>query len=107
LAQTDKSPEPETDTSPYAANTISSQEDYWETDYWETMIQEYPEGQEVDQNNDLVMIEHDYTKELTSFYKGLCKLLGEEQTTSHSSVKKNLSYSYLFPSYPQNKRNKM
>src|SRR6266850_1491332 len=24
-----------------------------------------------------------------------------------SSVKKNLSYSYLFPSYPQNKRNKM
>ena len=25
----------------------------------------------------------------------------------HSSVKKNLSYSYLFPSYPQNKRNKM
>src|SRR6267142_4906783 len=83
LAQTDKSPEPETDTSPYAANAISSQEDYWETDYWETMIQEYPEGREVDQNNDLVMIEHDYTKELTSFYKGLCKLLGEEQTTSH------------------------
>jgi len=24
-----------------------------------------------------------------------------------TSVKKNLSYSYLFPSYPQNKRNKM
>jgi len=24
-----------------------------------------------------------------------------------ASVKKNLSYSYLFPSYPQNKRNKM
>jgi len=24
-----------------------------------------------------------------------------------SSLKKNLSYSYLFPSYPQNKRNKM
>src|SRR6266850_4223049 len=24
-----------------------------------------------------------------------------------SSAKKNLSYSYLFPSYPQNKRNKM
>src|SRR6267142_5138533 len=27
--------------------------------------------------------------------------------TTPSSVKKNLSYSYLFPSYPQNKRNKM
>src|SRR6266850_5317718 len=26
---------------------------------------------------------------------------------STTSVKKNLSYSYLFPSYPQNKRNKM
>jgi len=43
LAQTDKSPEPETDTLPYTARAISSQEDYWETDYWETMTQEYPE----------------------------------------------------------------
>src|SRR6267142_447121 len=44
LAQTDKSPKPETDTLPYAASAISSQKDYWETDYWETMTQEYPEG---------------------------------------------------------------
>jgi len=83
LAQTDKSPAPEMDALPYAANTISSQEDYWETDYWETITQEYPEGQEIDQNNDLVVTEHDYTKELTSFYEGLCKFLGEKQTTSH------------------------
>src|SRR6267142_1934259 len=38
--------------------------------------------------------------------------LGEAQLIVASlkavaSVKKNLSYSYLFPSYPQNKRNKM
>jgi len=83
LAQTDKSPEPETDTLPYTASAISSQEDYWETDYWETMTQEYPEGREVDQNNDLIVTKHDYTKELASFYEGLCKLLGEEQTTSY------------------------
>src|SRR6266850_4408696 len=43
LAQTDKSPEPEMDALPYAASTISSQKDYWETDYWETMTQKYPE----------------------------------------------------------------
>jgi len=50
------------------------------------MTQEYPEGQENDQNNDLVAIEHDYTKELASFYEGLCKLLREEQTTSLSQL---------------------
>jgi len=43
LTQTDKSPAPEMDALPYAANTISSEKDYWETDYWETMTQEYPE----------------------------------------------------------------
>jgi len=43
LAQTDKSPKPETDALPHATNAISSQKDYWETDYWETMTQEYPE----------------------------------------------------------------
>jgi len=32
---------------------------------------------------------------------------GALQHMSPSSVKKNMSYSYLFPSYPQNKRNKM
>src|SRR6266850_5688132 len=47
LAQTDKSPEPETDALPHATNAISSQKDYWETDYWETMTQEYSEGREV------------------------------------------------------------
>jgi len=66
LAQTDKSPEPETDALPHATNAISSQKDYWETDYWETMTQEYPEGREVDQNDDLVVTEHDYAKELAS-----------------------------------------
>src|SRR6267142_5345087 len=87
LAQTDKSPEPETDTLSYAASATSSQEDYWETDYWETMIQEYPEEREVDQNNDLIMTKHNCTKEsISSFYKGLCKLLGEEQTTSLSQL---------------------
>jgi len=30
-----------------------------------------------------------------------------QQAGSNASVKKYLSYSYLFPSYPQNKRNKM
>ena len=84
LAQTDKSPGPETDTLPYAASAISSQEDYWEMDDWETMTQEHPEEREIDQNNDLIATEHDYTKELASFYKGLCKLLGEEQTTSYN-----------------------
>src|SRR6267142_782336 len=83
LAQTDKSPEPETDALPHA-NAISSQKDYWETNYWETMTQEYPEGREIDQNDDLVATEHDYAKKLASFYKGLCELLGEEQTTSPS-----------------------
>src|SRR6266850_2441544 len=83
LAQTDKSPGPEMDALPYTANMISSQKDYWETDYWETMTQEYPEEREVDQNNDLIVTKHDCTKELvSSFYKGLCKLLGEEQMTS-------------------------
>src|SRR6267142_720691 len=82
LAQTDESPEPETDALPHATNTISFQKDYWETDYWETMTQKYPEGREVDQNDDLVVTEHDYTKELTSYYEGLCKLLREEQMTS-------------------------
>src|SRR6267142_1979589 len=85
LAQTDKPPEPETDALPHAINAISSQKDYWETDYWETMTQEYSERREVDQNDDLVVTEHDYTKELASFYEGLCKLLGEEQTTSYCS----------------------
>jgi len=33
--------------------------------------------------------------------------LAELDSTVSTSVKKNLSYSYLFPSYPQNKRNKM
>jgi len=83
LAQTDKPPEPETDTLPHATNAISSQKDYWETNYWETITQEYPEGREVDQDNDLVVTEHDDTKELASFYKELCKLLREEQTTSY------------------------
>src|SRR6267142_2939749 len=83
LAQIDKSPEQETDVLPHATHAISSQKDYWETDYWETMTQEYSEGREVDQNDDLVVTEHDYTKELASFYEGLCKLLGEEQTTSY------------------------
>jgi len=83
LAQVDKSPEPETNALPYAASAISSQKDYWEMDYWETMTQEYPEEREVDQSNDLIMTNHDYTKELVPlFYEGLCKLLGEEQTTS-------------------------
>src|SRR6266850_449657 len=31
----------------------------------------------------------------------------DNKVRKHASVKKNLSYSYLFPSYPQNKRNKM
>src|SRR6267142_490228 len=51
------------------------------------MTQEYPEEREVDQNNDLIMTKHDCTKEsVSSFYKGLCKLLGEEQTTSPSQL---------------------
>src|SRR6267142_721907 len=87
LAQTDKPPEPETDALLHATNAISSQKDYWETDYWETMTQEYPKGREVDQNDDLVVTEHDYTKELASFYEGLCELLGEEQTTSYCPQK--------------------
>jgi len=42
----------------------------------------------------------------------LVSTYNEEQLRTHlggppTSVKKNLSYSYLFPSYPQNKRNKM
>src|SRR6267142_1846333 len=41
LAQTDKSPGPETDTLPYAASAISSQEDYWETDYWHLFLTSY------------------------------------------------------------------
>jgi len=87
MAQTDKSPEPETDALPHAASAISSQKDYWETDYWETMTQEYPEEREVDQNNDLVVTKHDCTEgSVSSFYKGLCKLLGEEQTTSLSQL---------------------
>src|SRR6266850_5110401 len=86
LAQTDKPPEPETDALPHAINAISSQKDYWETDYWETMTQEYSEGREVDQNDDLVVTEHDYAKELASYYKELCELLGEEQTTSPSQL---------------------
>src|SRR6266850_3679383 len=42
---------------------------------------------------------------------GQCTCTGAQPVVSAvaetPSVKKNLSYSYLFPSYPQNKRNKM
>jgi len=42
-------------------------------------------------------------------FDGLRVIVNEEIDGGEveSSVKKNLSYSYLFPSYPQNKRNKM
>src|SRR6266850_3552989 len=38
--------------------------------------------------------------------KWASNILKDARPASTSSAKKNLSYSYLFPSYPQNKRNK-